>query len=136
MFIVMVNVVRTEGRLRLMFWLVLAVSFTTSFSAIDDYRTGNLLLGGERIKGAIGGLFENPNDLALHLVTIAPLAVGLFLHSSAGLRKILYAAAVALMVLAIICTFSRAGFLGLIAVAFVLAFKLGRKNRFTVTVIS
>ena len=136
MFIVMVNVVRTEGRLRLMFWLALAVSITTSFAAINDYRTGNLLLGGERIKGAIGGLFENPNDLALHLVTIIPLTVGLFLYRSGGFKKIIYGIAVALMVLAVICTFSRAGFLGLIASAVVLALKFGRKNRPAVIIIS
>ena len=136
MFIVMVNVVRTEGRLRWMFWLALAVSITTSFAAINDYRTGNLLLGGERIKGAIGGLFENPNDLALHLVTIIPLTVGLFLHRTGGFRKILYGSAVALMALAVICTFSRAGFLGLMAAAIVLALKFGRKNRPVVIVIS
>jgi O-antigen ligase len=136
MFIVMVNVVRTEGRLRWMFWLVLAVSFTTSFAAINDYRSGTLLLGGERIKGVIGGLFENPNDLALHLVTISPLTVGLFLYRPGGFKKILYGSAVAVMVLAVICTFSRAGFLGLMAAAIVLALKFGRKNRPAVIVIS
>ena len=136
MFIVMVNVVRTETRLRLMFWLTLAASIVISFWAIDDYRTGNLLVGGERIKGAIGGLFENPNDLALHLVTIVPLTVGLFLCRSGPLRKFIYGTAVLLMSVAIICTFSRAGFLGLIAVAFVLALKFGRKNRPAVIIIS
>jgi len=136
MFIVMVNVVRTEGRLRWMLWLALAVSLTTSFAAINDYRTGNLLVGGERIKGAIGGLFENPNDLALHLVTIIPLTVGLFLCRSGSFKKVIYAIAIALMVLAVICTFSRAGFLGLIASAIVLALKFGRKNRPAVIVIS
>lgn len=136
MFIVMVNVIRTEGRLRVMFWLALAASIMMSISAINDYRAGNLLLGGERIKGAIGGLFENPNDLALHLVTIVPLTVGLFLCRSGPLRKFIYASAAGLMVVAIICTFSRAGFLGLIGVAIVLALKFGRKNRPAVILIS
>jgi O-antigen ligase len=136
MFIVMVNVVRTEGRLRWMFWLALAVSITTSYAGIRDYRAGTLLQGGERIKGVIGGLFENPNDLALHLVTIIPLAVGLFLYRSGGFKKIIYGSAIALMTLAVICTFSRAGFLGLIAAAIVLALKFGRKNRPVVIVIS
>ena len=136
MFIVMVNVVRTEKRLRLMFWLMLAASIMMSIWAIDDYRTGTLLVGGERIKGAIGGLFENPNDLALHLVTIVPLTVGLFLGRSGPLRKFIYGSAVLLMVVAVICTFSRGGFLGLIAVAFVLALKFGRKNRPAVLAIS
>jgi len=128
MFIVMVNVVRTDNRLRLMFWIVMAVSVTTSISAIGDYQAGRLLTGGERIKGSIGGLFENPNDLALHLVTIIPLAVGLMLIRR-GPLKLLYAVCGVLMVAAIICTFSRGGFLGLMAVGLVLAWKFGRKNR-------
>ena len=135
MFIVMVNVVRTDNRLRLMFWIVMAVSVTTSISAIGDYQAGRLLTGGERIKGSIGGLFENPNDLALHLVTILPLAVGLMLVRR-GPVKLLYAACGTLMVAAIICTFSRGGFLGMMAVALVLAWKLGRKNRVLVIAVS
>lgn len=135
MFLVMVNVVRTEGRLRWMLLIVLAVSITTSISAIGDYQAGRLLTGGERIKGSIGGLFENPNDLALHLATILPLAVSLLL-ARRGPVKLLYAACSGLMIAAIICTFSRGGFLGLIAVALVLAWKLGRKNRTLVIVVS
>jgi putative inorganic carbon (hco3(-)) transporter len=135
MFIVMVNVVRTDNRLRLMFWIVMAVSVTTSISAISDYQSGRLLTGGERIKGSIGGLFENPNDLALHLATILPLAVSLMLIRR-GPVKLLYAACGVLMVAAIICTFSRGGFLGLIAVALVLAWKFGRKNRTLVLAVS
>jgi Lipid A core - O-antigen ligase and related enzymes len=128
MFIVMVNVVRTEGRLRWMLWIALAVSVTTSIGAISDYQAGRLLTGGERIKGSIGGLFENPNDLALHLATIVPLAVSLFVGGR-HVMKLIYLACGVLMIAAIICTFSRAGFLGLIAASLVLAWKLGRKNR-------
>jgi len=40
------------------------------------------------------------------------------------------------MIAAIICTFSRGGFLGLIAAALVLAWKLGRKNRTLVIIVS
>ena len=136
MFLVMVNVVRTEGRLRIMLWVVLAVSITTSIAAISDYQAGRLLDGGARIKGTIGGLFENPNDLALHLVTIVPLAVGLMLSSRKGLKRLVYLTSAGLMVAAIIATFSRGGFLGLVAVSLTLAWKFGRKNRPLVIVAS
>lgn len=135
MFIVMVNVVRTEGRLGLMLWIALAVSVTTSIGAIGDYQAGRLLTGGERIKGAIGGLFENPNDLALHLATIVPLAVSMFVGGR-HIMKLVYLACSVLMIAAIICTFSRGGFLGLIAVGLVLAWKFGRKNRTLVIIVS
>lgn len=135
MFIVMINVVRTEGRLRWMLWIALAVSVTTSVGAISDYSAGRLLTGGERIKGSIGGLFENPNDLALHLATIVPLAISLFV-SGRHVMKLIYLTCSVLMIAAIICTFSRAGFLGLIAAALVLGWKLGRKNRTLVIIVS
>ena len=135
MFIVMVNVVRTEQRLRAMLLIALAVSVITSFAAVSDYQAGRLLTGGIRIKGVIGGLFENPNDLALHLVTMLPLAVALMLATSGLGKKLLYFTAALVMTAAIICTFSRGGFLGLLAAALVIAWKLGRKNRAIVTVV-
>src|SRR5215468_10988571 len=75
MFLVLINVVRTQGRLRLLFLLVLIVSCVLAAGAVNDYMAGRLDLGGRRIKGMIGGMFDNPNDLALHLVTIIPIAI-------------------------------------------------------------
>src|SRR6185295_7942499 len=72
MFIVIINVVRTEKRLKAIWILILFVTCILSLAAINDYRLGRLALRGVRIKGIIGGLFENPNDLALHLVTMTP----------------------------------------------------------------
>ena len=38
-----------------------------------DYVRGVNLVEGDRVRGAVGGMFENPNDLALNLVTfLAP----------------------------------------------------------------
>ncbi len=90
MFIVMVNVVRTERRLRRLILLVLFVSCVLSLAAINDYAHGNLALEGRRIAGIIGGLFSNPNDLALHLVTMIPISLTLFLGSCGLLNKTLY----------------------------------------------
>ena len=67
MFIVMVNVVRSEKRLKMLWVLVLVSTCLLSIGAINDYRLGRLALMGVRIQGVIGGLFDNPNDLALHL---------------------------------------------------------------------
>ena len=78
MFIVMFNVVRTEKRLRRLIQLVLFASCVLSAAATSDYAHGNLVLQGRRIAGLIGGLFSNPNDLALHLVTMIPISLALF----------------------------------------------------------
>lgn len=134
MFVVMINVVRTETRLRAMIWLTLLVSIILSMSALNDYRTGRLSLGGVRIEGALGGLFENPNDMALHLVTIIPIALGLLFAARGLSKKVLYAGAALLMVAATVATLSRGGVLGLACASFVMAWKIGRRNKAMVVV--
>ena len=78
-FIVLVNVVRTERRMKLLIYLALAVSIYLCFHLINDYRAGIFRIGmaetnTQRVAGAIKGLFDNSNDLALHLVTMIPIA--------------------------------------------------------------
>ncbi|MDQ3686918.1 MAG: O-antigen ligase family protein [Acidobacteriota bacterium] len=136
MFIVMVNVVRTQFRLKALILLLLAVTFVLSVAAVNDYRLGHLPVEGYRVQGLIGGMFGNPNDLALHLVTMTPLAVALYFGTRNIFKKILYAACVLLFVGANIVTYSRGGFLGLMCVAGVMVWKLGREKRFTAGVLS
>ena len=133
MFLVIVNVVRTPLRLDGLLWLGLAVSCMLCVGAIREYRAGNFSVEGYRIAGSIGGMFGNPNDMALHLVTVVPLAFGLFMRTRRALAKILYFACVVLFAGGIVVTYSRGGFLGLVAVVFVLAWKLGRGRRVVVT---
>lgn len=132
MFVVMVNVARTERRLRGLLLVAMVVTVMLSAQALLDYQAGRLEMRGDRVKGALGGLFDNPNDLALHLVTMVPIAVGLAFARRGPLKKLLYAACAVLFVAGVVVTFSRGGFLGLLAAAGVLAWKLGRKNRFLV----
>jgi O-antigen ligase len=135
MFIVIVNTVRTLSRLKGLMFLALAVSIFLSVGAINDYRMGRLAFEGERVAGVVGGMFGNPNDLALHLVTMIPLAVGLMLSTRSLLAKPLYAACALLMVGGVTVSFSRGGFLGLLGAGTVLAWKLGRRNRFLMIVV-
>ena len=128
-FIVMVNVVRTEKRLKMLWIVILAATCMLSINAVVDYRAGNFELAGERIKGSIGGLFDNPNDLALHLVTMVPIALTFFFSSRNPLTKILFLGIAILTVFGIVVTFSRGGFLALLAAATVLIWKLARSSR-------
>jgi hypothetical protein len=137
-FVVIVNVVRTELRLKMLILLVLGVSIYLSINAISDYRAGIFATGAAeshdlRIGGRIAGLFGNSNDLALHLVTIIPIAVALGASGRNPLKKLLYFGVTGLMVGAVVVTFSRGGFIGLIAATFVLVRRLGKKNRVATT---
>jgi O-antigen ligase len=136
MFVVMVNVLRTERRWRAMFWLSLLVSIVLSIYALNDYRLGHLDPRGERIEGIIKrGLFDNPNDMALHLVTMIPLALALLFVARGHFKKLFYGLCALLMMAATVVTFSRGGFLGLVCALFVLAWKIGRRNRFAVVML-
>lgn len=132
MFIVMVNVVRTERRLRLLLLLALAVSCFLALNALNDYRLGNFAVEGYRVQGAIGGMFRNPNDMAIHLVTIVPIAIALFFSTRNILSKGLYVACALAMMGGIVVTFSRGAFLGLAASTSVLLWKIGRRNRLAI----
>lgn len=132
MFVVAVNVLNTERRLRWLIMLVLAASVLLSFSAFSDYRAGRFEFGGGRVKGMLGGMFDNPNDLAMHLVTMVPLALGLAFARRGVLSKVVYLLCATLFVAGVVVTFSRGGFLGLTVSGVVMAWKLGRKNRFVV----
>ena len=135
-FIVMVNVVRTELRLKGLIWLSLGVGCFVSLNALDNYRAGNFTVEGYRVEGDLGGLFANPNDMALHLVTMVPLAIALLLATRSISTKLFYAACATLMIAGTVVTFSRGGFLGLMAGGFVLAWKLGRQRRLAVIMVS
>jgi hypothetical protein len=129
MFIILVNVLRTETRLRLLINLILVVSCWMSVAAFNDYRLGRFNLPGARIEGVIGGLFDNPNDMALHLVTMIPIAAALFLTSRHLIGRLIYPICVGLMVLGIVASFSRGGFLGLICATGFLVWRLSRTKR-------
>lgn len=137
MFIVMINVVRTERRLKWIILLSLLVSCLMGISAIQDYASGKLTVDGYRVdgfkvEGTRGNLFGNPNDMALHLVTMVPLALAFALSRRDPFRKLLYFASALLMIGGITVTFSRAGFLGLVSALAVMAWKIGRGRRLAV----
>ena len=133
-FIVLANVVRTEFRLRLLLLFCLGVSLYLSINAIQDYQSGIFTIGKAvnnnlRVAGRIKGLFENSNDLALHLVTMTPIAIAMAFVKPGTVRKVVYLSVALIMVAAIVVTFSRGGFLGLVAMTLVIVHKLGRKQR-------
>jgi O-antigen ligase len=135
MFIVMVNVIRSRGRLLGMLWLSLAIGVVLSYLALGMYMRGEMTVEGYRVGDVIGGMFENPNEMSMHLIMMIPIAVTLGLGSRNRLMKIVYFATAIIMLSANFITFSRGGFLGLLGSLGVLAWKLGRKNRLNVTIV-
>ena len=128
-FIVFVNVVRTEARLKGLLLLALASSVWLSVEAINEYRLGLMTVEGYRASGSGGGIFGNTNDMALHVLTILPISIALLLGSRRATRKIIYGACAALMIAAIVLSYSRGAFIGLIVALIFIALKTGRRHR-------
>lgn len=131
-FTMMVNLLDTRERINSLIHLTLLGGVWIAFGAIKSYRAGDFAkeVGGlARIEGYGGGMFGNPNDLATALVMLLPLAVALALNRKGGIRYFYFGCA-ALFGVGVMITFSRGGFLGLLAVACVMAWKIGRRQRF------
>jgi len=115
-FLLLANILVTAARLRAMLWLLTLGSTVPALSVVKNYLEGNLLLG--RVRGYLSTLTSNPNDLALTLNIVIPLAVGLALASRRRGHRVALAAAIALGAAGIVTTFSRAGFIFLTTTLF------------------
>jgi O-antigen ligase len=128
-FVVIINVVRTEARLKGLIFLSMAAGIWLSIEAINEYRLGLMTVEGYRAAGRGTSIFGNTNDMALHLVTILPISVALMLGSKGAVRKLIYGASAALMIAAIVLSYSRGAFIGMLIVVLFIAWKLGRQRR-------
>jgi putative inorganic carbon (hco3(-)) transporter len=125
-FALMVNTVTTRARFeRLVTVIVLGTSYV-AVRAVTDYVRGVNLIEGGRVSGAVGGLFGNPNDMALNMVTFLPLAVAVALIRGRPLIRVLALGAVPAIAAAITFSQSRGGVLGLVAMLVTLLYQLRR----------
>jgi probable O-glycosylation ligase (exosortase A-associated) len=132
-FWLLATIISTPARLRSLAWVLAVSAIPLAGTGIWHYLSGHVMQTGQdglvRIVGYMGssGLTGNPNDLALMLNLILPLAGSLALSSRGGAR--LFAAGVALLCVGgIIVTFSRAGFLALTATFFMFLIVLVRRK--------
>ncbi len=134
MFIVMVNVVRTRMRLISLIWVSIATSVYLSYIALILFQKGEFKTDGYRVAvDVIGGLTANPNDMALHLATMTPIVIALGIAAKNKLFGLICFALAMLFIAANMVTYSRGGFLGLLASMAVLTWKFGRGNRLRVS---
>jgi O-antigen ligase len=127
-FALMINLIDTRERVCALWKLVVACGAWLGIGAIRSYIRGEFTMKGLRIEGMVGGIFGNPNDLATALNVLLAFAILLTLVSKGGAR-LFYLACSVTMTVGILLTFSRGGFLGLLAQCLVLLWKLGRGQR-------
>ncbi len=124
----------TFDRLRAFAWTLVLCAIPLSVTGLKHFIFGDVLSTGVpglvRIAGYVGGsgLVGNPNDLALMLNLIIPIAVALMLDSRTVAARCVAGLTLLLSVAAVIVTFSRAGFLTLAAVVVVLSAGIVRRR--------
>jgi O-antigen ligase len=128
-FVLMMNTLTTPKRLEQVTWLILVCCGYIAARAVFDYARGVHLVEDGRIAGAVGGIFGNPNDLALNMVTFMPAALMVALTPRHSTLRRLTAAGIAMLMLAtIVFTKSRGGAIGLGAMLLAMIV-LGRRIR-------
>jgi hypothetical protein len=104
------NVVNTTARIRRLAWALTLLAIPLALTAVRNFLSGDFMAearGVTRILGYDAPLTQNPNDLALMLNMLVPIAVGLFLSRPRTLLRVILAAAIARTWRGVIVTFSR-----------------------------
>ena len=128
-YLLMTNVLTSPRRIERLTWLLVLPSGYLAFRAVFDFARGvQLTESGGRLHGAVGGIFGNPNDLALNMVALLPLALFLALRDGSALRRGIAGVCALFMFGAVIASHSRGGALGLAAMAGVFGLFLLRRR--------
>lgn len=102
--------VKEMWQLKRLIWVQAATVALMTVVSLAVHHTPN-----GRLRGVLGGVFENPNDLAINIALNWPLCAAFFLLAKGFFKKALWGCALAAMVLAVQMTYSRSGFLALVA---------------------
>ncbi|HXW08855.1 MAG TPA: O-antigen ligase family protein [Vicinamibacterales bacterium] len=127
-FLLIVNTVTTRARFERLTQVVVLGTAYIGVRAVIDYARGVNLVEGGRVTGAVGGLFGNPNDMALNMVAFLPLALVLALDRSRPVVRTLALIGAPAIAAAIVFSKSRGGTVGLVVMLAVLLYRL-RKIR-------
>jgi O-antigen ligase len=117
-------IVETLPQLRKLLYVQAAAMCFTTIASIMLHRTDQ-----GRLVGALGGIFENPNDLAITIALNWPLCIGFLLLARGPIKKGLWAVGLVAMLYGIAATYSRSGFLAMALGATVALWQFGVRDR-------
>jgi putative inorganic carbon (hco3(-)) transporter len=108
---------------KLIFVQAAGISVVSAVSLIADRVSSG------RIEGVIGGIFENPNDLAVGVAMAFPLCFMFLLRARGIARKLLWTVALLAMVRTVLATYSRSGFIALAGAVLVILYEFGIRRK-------
>jgi putative inorganic carbon (HCO3(-)) transporter len=127
-FILMINTLTSPRRIERLTWILVIASGWIATRSVVDYVRGVNLVEYGRVVGSVGGMFRNPNDLALNMVVALPLCVAFLLRPVSKFQKLIAVGCAVAMLGAIVASRSRSGTVGLAVMAIVLAWQLLRRR--------
>jgi len=130
-FWLLANVITTQRRLTVLRTVLMLCSVPLAVLALKNYAAGTFIADSEvlsRIVTYDAALSSNPNDLALLLNLLLPLGIARLLSARTTWVRALCVAVIAINVIAVIVTFSRAGFLGLATIIVVCFLRMIRRR--------
>jgi O-antigen ligase len=132
-FWLLANIATTLVRLRTLFWALSLMSVPLALTGIKNFASGVTYREmGERIQGYSNALSSNPNDLALTLNILLPLAAALALTARTWKGRLVALVVIGIGVPAVIVTFSRGGFVTLALTLALSVFALMRRGNWAV----
>lgn len=111
---------------RLMFVHAASVAVMTAVAVWTDRTMGGVY---SRMRGVVGGVFDNPNELAISVALVFPFCFWFLLGTRGPVRKATWAVCMAMMSYAVLMTYSRAGLLALLTALIVCVLEFGLKGR-------
>lgn len=127
-FLVMIKIIDNAQRLNTVIKVFVLCGVGMAMSSIYNYVTDNTeyLLGGQRVLAIDVGLFGDPNDLALFLNATLPFALYLLIKNK---KKLIPLVGVLTIIVGIMLTYSRGGFLGLCVTGMAFYFFFASKQK-------
>jgi O-antigen ligase len=116
-------VVQELWQLRRLIWVqAAAVGMMSVISVALHHQKGG------RLVGVLGGVFENPNDLAINMALNWPICVGFFFMTR-GPKKLIWGAVSLIMLFGVELTYSRSGFLAIVVAVLMVLWEFGVRGK-------
>ncbi|MGA2022761.1 MAG: O-antigen ligase family protein [Candidatus Sulfotelmatobacter sp.] len=111
-------------QLRRLLWVQAAAMMATTVASIAIHHTDQ-----GRLIGALGGIFENPNDLAINIAINWPLCLVFVLLSKGMGKTAVWTMGILAMLLGVVLTYSRSGLLAIAVAVVICLWQFGIKGK-------
>lgn len=119
-------IVNTTDELGKLLWVQSVSIAVMTIASIVIHPAG--VGGGTRLWG-LGGVFSNPNDLAINIAINFPLCLALLLKAKGVIRKLIWAVALICLLYGVLATYSRSGLIAMVVCFIICVWEFGFKGK-------